>query len=107
MLQGSSLRTGLILGVANPKSYPVFVALFGTILSQFGQQLSWSLLPALLLCAAIGFVAADASLLLIAAFPLVRTCFLRHRRLVQRGIGLVFLVFGGKLASDGFRDLSA
>ena len=105
--QGSSLRTGLILGVANPKSYPVFVALFGAVLSQFGQQLSWSLLPALLLCAAVGFVAADAFLLLIAGLPLVRTRFLRHRRLVQRGIGLVFLVFGGKLASDGFRDLSA
>jgi threonine/homoserine/homoserine lactone efflux protein len=85
----------------------VFIALFGAVLSQFGTQLSWSLLPPLVLSAALGFVVADALLLLIAGLPLIRTRFMRHRRFVHRGIGLAFLVFGGKLASDGSRDLTA
>lgn len=104
--QAGSLRTGLILGVTNPKSYPVFVALFGAILSQFGTQLNWSLLPALVLSTAFGFVVADAVLLLIAGLPQIRTRFLHHRQFVQRVIGLVFLAFGGKFASDGLRSLS-
>jgi threonine/homoserine/homoserine lactone efflux protein len=103
----NSLRTGLILGVTNPKSYPVFITLFGAVFSQFGTQLSWSLLPPLVLSAALGFVVADALLLLIAGLPLIRTRFMRYQRFVHRGIGLAFLVFGGKLASDGLRDLTA
>jgi threonine/homoserine/homoserine lactone efflux protein len=102
----SSLRTGLILGVTNPKSYPVYVALFGAALGHFGQDLTWSLLPLLVLSAVAGFIAADALLLLVAGLPLIRTRLLRHRRLVQRGVGLAFLAFGGKLAWDGVCDLA-
>jgi threonine/homoserine/homoserine lactone efflux protein len=102
----SSLRTGLILGITNPKSYPVYVALFGTALGQFGEHLSWSLLPPLVLSAVAGFIAADALLLLVAGLPLIRTRLLRHYRLVRRGAGLVFLAFGGKLAWDGIGELA-
>lgn len=104
---GRALRTGLILGVTNPKSYPVYVALFGAILSQFGQQLRWPLLPSLVLSAIIGFVMADGILLLVAGLPLIRRVFLRHGRAIQRGIGLAFLAFGGKLTSDSLRDLAS
>lgn len=100
-----SFRAGLILGLTNPKSYPVFVALFGAALSHFGRQLDWTLLPGLMLSAGIGFLIADAALLLIAGLPAVRVRFLRYRRAITRGIGVVFLVFGAKLTVGSVRQL--
>jgi threonine/homoserine/homoserine lactone efflux protein len=99
----SSLRAGLIMGVTNPKSYPAYVALFGG-LSQFGMQLSWLLLPSLVMSAVVGFLVADTLLLLIGGLPLIRVLSCVTAGL--SGIGLAFLAFGGKLTSDGLRDLT-
>ena len=100
-------RTGLVLGFTNPKSYPVFVTLFAAVIARYGANTSWSVAPGLIASAVGGFLLADVLQIGIAGLPTVRRAFLRHRRLISRFVGMVFVAFGVRLTYDSVRDLTA
>lgn len=87
------LLRGLAFGLTNPKAYPVALATFTALLGGEAASLAWSSLPLLLAAACMGFLAADALLVLLAGAASVRRLYRRHEVAVLRLSGGVFLAF--------------
>lgn len=104
------LLRGLMFGLTNPKSYPVAVATFTALLGAQAADLAWTALPALLLAACVGFLAADAVLIGVAGAAPVRLLYRRHEIWLVRASGLLFLGFASLAVANGAtglrRDLS-
>lgn len=85
---------GLMFGLSNPKAYPVSVAMFTALLAGQADSIGWEAFPPLLGAAFVGFVLADALLVLIIGSGLVRRLYSRHALWVTRVSGILFLGFG-------------
>jgi threonine/homoserine/homoserine lactone efflux protein len=85
---------GLAFGVSNPKAYPVAVAMFTALLARYASALDWSAFGPLLAAACVGFVAADAVLVMVIGAGMVRRFYRRHALWVTRVSGVLFLGFG-------------
>lgn len=89
------LIRGLVFGLTNPKGYPVALATFTALLaSSSGHFLRFDAVPALLAAVWCGIVLADVVLVLAAGAQLTRRFYVRHRRLVSRLVGVLFISFG-------------
>lgn len=87
------LRRGLILGITNPKGYPVAVAMFTALLADYSGSLSWQGAPVLLLAALVGFLLADLFLIWLTGLGLLRRFYRRHEAWIVRATGLLFIAF--------------
>jgi threonine/homoserine/homoserine lactone efflux protein len=87
------LLRGLLLGLTNPKGYPVAVATFTALLSSRAALLHWSLLPALVLAAVGGAFLAYGILVALCGMAPVRRFYRRHEPWIVRASGLVFIGF--------------
>jgi threonine/homoserine/homoserine lactone efflux protein len=90
------LRRGLAFGLSNPKAYPVSVAMFGALLSGYGDALDWGDFPALLAAACAGFVSADIALVACVGAGPMRRLYARHATLATRAAGVLFLGFAAQ-----------
>lgn len=98
---------GLAFGLTNPKAYPVSIAMFTALLSGSAETLGWSALPALLMAACVGFVVADAILIVVAGAPWVRRIYRRYDVWITRASGLIFIGFGVHALSESVAGLFA
>ena len=90
------MRRGLAFGLSNPKAYPVSVAMFGALLSGYGDALDWGDFPALLAAACAGFVSADIALVACVGAGPMRRLYARHATLATRAAGVLFLGFAAQ-----------
>lgn len=88
------LVRGLAFGLSNPKAYPVAVAMFTALLARYAGALDWGAFGPLLGAACVGFVAADAVLVMVIGAGVVRRFYGRHALWVTRVSGVLFLGFG-------------
>ena len=63
---------GLMLGVLNPKSYPVFVAVFSTMVFEYISGMTWNDFPAIFFFSLLGFIVAYTFILLTAGFQTIK-----------------------------------
>lgn len=87
------LRRGLVLGITNPKGYPVAVAMFTALLADHSGSLSWQGAPVLLLAALVGFLLADLFLIWLTGLRLLRRLYRRYEIWIVRATGLLFIAF--------------
>ena len=99
------LLTGLAFGLTNPKAYPVALAMFSAIVAPYVDKLSLADAPRLMAAAFLGFLAADATLIFAAGLAPVRRFFLRHRVIVTRVVGVIFIAFGARSICDAAAGL--
>jgi len=100
------LATGMAFGLANPKSYPVALAMFSAIVAPYISGLTMTDAPQMFAAAFTGFLLADATLIFAAGLPVVRKFFLTHGVAVTRTVGVLFILFGARSiadASEGMR----
>lgn len=90
---GRPLWHGMAFGLTNPKSYPVAIATFTALLSSRADTLSWSMLPWLVAVSFLGGVMAYAILVGVVGAPRVRVLYRRHRVLITRLSGAMFVGF--------------
>jgi threonine/homoserine/homoserine lactone efflux protein len=88
------LLRGLAFGLSNPKAYPVAIAMFTALLARYASALDWNAFAPLLAAACVGFVAADAVLVLVIGAGPVRRFYRQHALWVTRVSGVLFLGFG-------------
>jgi len=100
------LLTGVVFGLTNPKAYPVALAMFSAIVAPYVNDLRLANAPPMMGAAFLGFVLADATLILAAGLPVVRRFFLRYGAIVTRAVGLLFIAFGARAALDGAATLA-
>ena len=86
-------RRGLIFGLTNPKGYPVALATFTALIAGSAQSLDFSALPLLLAVSFLGFLVADAILIVVIGAGVVRRFYRRYERLIVKGSGLLFMGF--------------
>jgi threonine efflux protein len=91
--QARPFRYGLAFGLTNPKAYPVAIATFTALLSARADELSWGLLPVLVLASVLGGFAAYAILTAVIGAERVRVAYRRHEVLIVRLSGLMFVGF--------------
>jgi threonine efflux protein len=91
--QPRPFRYGLAFGLTNPKAYPVAVATFTALLSARAEELSWGILPVLVLASVLGGFAAYAILTAVIGAETVRAAYRRHEVLIVRLSGLMFVGF--------------
>lgn len=84
---------GLVFGLTNPKAYPVAVATFTALLSSRSAELTWPMLPALVLASLAGGLAGYVLLIAAVGAPAVRKGYRRHEVLVTRLSGVMFMGF--------------
>ena len=94
------MRAGLVLGLTNPKAYPVAVAVFTAITMRYADEIGWHSLPGLIGASLGGLFAGYIAILLCAGLEPVRRFFLSHGLWVNRIVGFTFIIFGGKSISD-------
>ncbi|OJU96514.1 MAG: lysine transporter LysE [Shinella sp. 65-6] len=87
------LRRGLIFGLTNPKGYPVALATFTALLASSSNALDFQALPFLLSASLVGFLLADAVLVVIIGASLVRRFYRRHELAIVRMSGVLFMGF--------------
>ncbi|CAH2598991.1 LysE family translocator [Rhodovastum atsumiense] len=87
------LAHGLVFGLTNPKAYPVAVATFTALLSARADELSWGMLPVLVLASLAGGVFAYAILVGLVGAGTVRRVYRRHETLITRLSGVLFIGF--------------
>jgi threonine/homoserine/homoserine lactone efflux protein len=79
--------------MTNPKAYPVAVATLTALLSTQAGNLTWSMLPALLIACILGGMAAYAILVAIVGAAAVRRTYRRYEVAITRASGLMFIGF--------------
>ena len=87
------LAHGVVFGLTNPKAYPVAVATFTALLSARAGELSWRMLPALVLASLVGGLLAYAILVAMVGAAAVRRTYRRHETLITRLSGVLFMGF--------------
>lgn len=90
---GNPLRTGVLFGVTNPKSYPVALAMFTALLAGRSEALGWASGPPLLAAAFGGFLVADAILIWLVGLGPLRRLYRRRQLWIVRTTGALFLGF--------------
>jgi threonine/homoserine/homoserine lactone efflux protein len=87
------LAHGLVFGLTNPKAYPVAIATFTALLSARAAELTWDMLPALVLASLVGGALAYAILVGLVGVAAVRRVYRRHETLITRLSGVLFIGF--------------
>lgn len=101
------IRAGLVFGLTNPKAYPVSLAVFTALTVRYTSEIGLDTAPALMLAATIGFVLGLLTIVFWAGLDVVRRFFLKHGRLVNRVVGVTFVLFGAKSLADAGRSFVA
>lgn len=97
------LRAGLLFGLTNPKAYPVSLAVFTALTVKYASQIGWDTAPGLMGSAIVGFLLGYVVILFWAGLPQVRRFFLKHGGVVNRVVGVTFVLFGMKSIADAGR----
>lgn len=97
------LHHGLAFGLTNPKAYPVAAAMFTALLASHAAELSWGVLPVLVVAAALGSIGAYVVLVYAVGLPVIRRFYRRYEAWISRICGLMFVAFGGKSIADSVR----
>ncbi len=87
------LAHGVVFGLTNPKAYPVAVATFTALLSARAAELSWGMLPMLVLASLAGGLVSYAILVAMVGAAAVRRTYCRHETLITRLSGVLFIGF--------------
>lgn len=90
------IRSGLIFGLSNPKSYPFALAMMTVILGKYGANLTVASAAVLLIGCTIGFILADLVAVYWTGLAFVRQGFSKHPKLITRLTGALFIAFGAK-----------
>lgn len=98
-------RSGLILGLTNPKAYPFALAMFTAVFAGNEALMRFENAASLVGLAFVGFVAATTIVVFWTGLPVIRRIFARHRVLITRATGLVFMAFGGKSVSEAAANM--
>ncbi|WP_293863183.1 LysE family translocator [uncultured Alsobacter sp.] len=101
------VRAGLVFGLTNPKAYPVSLAVFTALTVRHASEISLETAPALMGAATIGFVLGAATIVFWAGLDVVRRFFLKHGLIVNRIVGVTFVLFGAKSLFDAGRSFAA
>ena len=99
------VRAGLIFGLTNPKAYPFALAMFTALLGRFGSIMTVADAPILVGMALIGFVVADAIVVVWTGLRPIRRLFERHRSFITRATGAIFVLFGAKSINDAVASM--
>lgn len=99
------LLNGVIFGLTNPKSYPVALATYGTLVTPYADTITWAETPMLIIAALLGFLAAYLILFVSIGLSPVRRFFARHGIWITRIVGVLFIGFGAKSLFDGAKGL--
>ncbi len=97
-------RSGLIFGLTNPKAYPFAIAMFASVLSRFEGTLVIGNATFLVIAAFCGFIVATALVVFWTGLPAIRYGFLRYGLVINRAIGVIFVVLGAKIVVDATAD---
>ncbi|MET8981200.1 LysE family transporter [Streptomyces sp. NPDC004539] len=87
------LAHGAVFGLTNPKSYPVTLAVFTSVIAGNIGLLTAATVPLFLLAAALGCVAADAVLVWLVGLRAVRELYTRAAPWITRGVAFLFFGF--------------
>lgn len=101
------VRAGLVFGLTNPKAYPVSLAVFTALTVRYASEIGWDTAPALMGAAVIGFLLGYVVIVFWAGLDVVRRFFLRHGQLVNRVVGVTFVLFGAKSLVDAGRSFAS
>lgn len=84
---------GVLFSVSNPKSYPVTLSLFASVLGEQLVRFRWDATPAALLACCLGFLAGDGVLVLLIGIPGIQSRYRQHEIAIWRVVGILFIGF--------------
>ncbi|MFF4755534.1 LysE family translocator [Streptomyces sp. NPDC002514] len=87
------LAHGAVFGLTNPKSYPVTLAIFASVIAGNIDLLTAATVPLFLLASALGCITADALLVWIVGLHTVRKLYARAAPWITRGVAFLFFGF--------------
>lgn len=88
---------GLLLGILHPKSFPVFLAVFSSVVFKYLKDISWIDLPLILLFGLLGFIASYLTVLFFAGIPLIKNFYQNNVERLSYLFAMVFVYFGVSL----------
>jgi threonine/homoserine/homoserine lactone efflux protein len=97
---GNPWRAGIVFGLTNPKAYPFALAMFTAVFARFEDAMTLGNILPLIAAAFAGFVTATALVILWTGLGITRRIFRRYSLWITRSIGVVFILFGAKSASE-------
>ncbi len=92
-----SYLQGIMLGVMNPKSYPVAISLFTALLKDDKNALALGALPMLMFSAILGIVLAYWIEIVLAGLDHFRDFYKTHTKIFQLAFAAIFALFGVNL----------
>lgn len=87
------LAHGAVFGLTNPKSYPVTLAIFTSVIAGNIDLLTAATVPLFLLAGTLGCITADALLVWVVGLHIVRSLYARAAPLITRGVAFLFFGF--------------
>lgn len=105
-LFANPFRSGVTLGVLNPKSYPVSISLFTALLVDYRELLIWEKLPALMLSAVLGMICAYGIEVYFSGFMVFRRYFSHHWRRFYIFFAGIFALFAAVLLVEFIETLT-
>lgn len=88
------IRTGVMVGLTNPKAYPFSLAMYGALSVGTGTSFGLAQAVGLFLATSLGMAVGAFVTVAWSGLPTVGRLFLRFRGVVTRAVGVVFVVFG-------------
>ena len=85
---------GLMLGVFNPKSYPVFVAVFSALVFDYISQMKWADFPSIFIFSLLGFIVAYGLILTLAGFKSIKDFYNKNFKYFSYLFSAIFVYFG-------------
>ncbi len=90
-------RDGFFLALFNPKSYPVFIAVLGSVMSQYENLFSPEFFIPIFIYTLCGIIAGYAFMIFVSGFSFLRSFFIKYVRQISVLFGLIFYYFGASL----------
>ena len=88
---------GLLLGVLNPKSYPVLIAIFSALVFDYISQMTWSDFPTIFSFGLLGFLTAYAVIIMTSGFSTVKNFYNNNFKNLSYLFAIIFVYFGASL----------
>ena len=95
-------KDGLMVGLLNPKTYPVNIAIFSALVFEYLDSMTWADFPIVFLFATLGFLSGYLFINFTAGFTFIKDFYKKHISYFSYLFSAVFVYFGLTLLKEAF-----